>query len=160
MSTAIRGSSNEDKANLWLDELERIRLGAGGVLLTESVVDAARNPLSPLHDEFEWDDKKAAHAHRLDTARHIIRSVELVIERRPDLPPLRVPAFTNLSMIDKETLARSRGYMRTDELLQDPERRATVLRTAMDEATRWASRYKHLEELSAIVSVIDGAKAA
>jgi len=35
---------------------------------------------APLHDEFEWRDEVAAHAHRLQTARRIIRTTPIVIK--------------------------------------------------------------------------------
>ena len=42
------------------------------------VVDAARDEGHPLHDRFEWNDKAAAEAHRLDQARRLIRSVRVI----------------------------------------------------------------------------------
>lgn len=51
----------------------------GGRLTPASVVNAARDPSSPLHAHFEWDESKAAHAYRLDQARALIRSVQVVI---------------------------------------------------------------------------------
>lgn len=66
------------------EELRRLELD-NGRLLAEDVVLAASSPDSPLHDQFEWDDSKAAAAHRLDQARELIRSVRielLVGERR------------------------------------------------------------------------------
>ena len=37
------------------------------------LVDVSRPKNAPLHDAFEWDDKKAAEEHRLSQARRIIR---------------------------------------------------------------------------------------
>lgn len=50
-----------------------------GQLTAELVVDEARDPSSPLHARFEWDDQKAAHEHRLAQARQIIRIVADVV---------------------------------------------------------------------------------
>jgi hypothetical protein len=50
-----------------------------GQLSPDLVVDAARDPGSPLHAEFEWDTEKAAHAHRIEQARTLIRSVRVEI---------------------------------------------------------------------------------
>lgn len=49
-----------------------------GRLTPEGVVSAARDKNSVLHGEFEWDDRKAGHAHRLDRARELIREVTYV----------------------------------------------------------------------------------
>lgn len=55
-----------------------------GRLTPEQVLEAASDPKSALHSQFEWDDSKAAYAHRLDQARELIRRVkiELVVEER------------------------------------------------------------------------------
>lgn len=46
-----------------------------GVVTPSKVVEAARDVMSPLHAEFEWDDSVAAHEHRLATARELIRDI-------------------------------------------------------------------------------------
>lgn len=51
----------------------------GGRLTPELVVDAAKDKKSPLHSQFEWDDKKAGHQYRIEQARTLIRSVQVVI---------------------------------------------------------------------------------
>jgi hypothetical protein len=48
-------------------------------LSAEQVVIDATPAGSPLHDLFEWKDEVAAHLHRIDTARKIIRTVEVQI---------------------------------------------------------------------------------
>ena len=87
----------------------------GGTLTPSDLLKDARNPESPLHELFTWDDREAAEQHRLDTSRRIIRSVKFVIEyethtiavpryvRNPDLPP------------------RTQGYISTHELRRNPE---------------------------------------
>lgn len=49
-------------------------------------VERAADPESPLHPTLEWDDKVAAHAHRLYQARRMIRSVELITESTSNAP--------------------------------------------------------------------------
>lgn len=51
--------------------------GDDGTLLPEQVVEAARTANSPLHSLFTWNDKTAAHQHRLNQARNLCRSVEI-----------------------------------------------------------------------------------
>lgn len=62
-------------------------LAATGPVTPSRLVAAAKNRSHPLHDRFEWDDAKAAHEHRLATARHIINVTVLHI---PDKPPIRM----------------------------------------------------------------------
>jgi hypothetical protein len=59
-------------------ELEAIRGKHRGRLTPLAVVEAARNKTHPLHKEFEWDDKKAAHRQRLDRARELISYIVVV----------------------------------------------------------------------------------
>jgi hypothetical protein len=53
--------------------LELMRKQAGGELSADAVLGDAKNPNSPLHTEFEWNDETAAAAYRLDQARKVIR---------------------------------------------------------------------------------------
>lgn len=61
------------------DELELIR-EKYGKLTPSLVVQEASDPEHPLHDRFVWDDATAAHRYRLDQARHLIISVEVMRE--------------------------------------------------------------------------------
>jgi hypothetical protein len=72
-------------------ELSRI-YQAHGALTASAVVEEARDEESPLHESFEWDDSKAAEAHRLFQARDLIRRVEFIViagreERVFHVPP-------------------------------------------------------------------------
>lgn len=64
--------------------LEEIAAKTGGILKPEVVVGEAADPRHPLHDRFEWDDAKAGHAHRVEQARELIRSVrvEVIVQKR------------------------------------------------------------------------------
>lgn len=56
-----------DALTEWLASIER-----GGRLTPEQVVEQARDPESPGHGFFEWDDDKAAHKHRIEQARELL----------------------------------------------------------------------------------------
>jgi len=59
-------------------ELKKLEDKAGA-LTPEQVVAAAEDTKSPLHKYFEWDDNKAAHAHRIGQARELIKRVKIEI---------------------------------------------------------------------------------
>ena len=61
------------------EELERIRTFNNGRLENADVVEAARDKASPIHGAFEWNDKRAAAAYRLDQAGDLIRAIDVVI---------------------------------------------------------------------------------
>lgn len=56
-------------------ELKRIQ--DGNELQLEKVVDAARDPASPLHSYFEWHDGEAARLYRLQQARDLVKSARI-----------------------------------------------------------------------------------
>lgn len=71
------------------------------------VVEAARDPASPLHDAFDWNVETAAYEWWLSQARSLIRSVEveLTITRRQ---------VTVVGYVHDERLGpRERGYVPT-----------------------------------------------
>lgn len=89
----------------------------GGHLKPDDVVEAARDKRSPLHSCFEWDVKKAAMQHWLDTARELIREVRVVINH--ETVSIRVPRFVE----DPSKAPGAQGYVDI-----------TKVRTASDEA--------------------------
>jgi flagellar basal body rod protein FlgC len=60
-------------------ELDGIADKHGGALLPEHVVLEAQAPSHLLHERFEWDDARAGHAHRIEQARTLIRSVRVEV---------------------------------------------------------------------------------
>lgn len=48
-----------------------------GSLTPDAIVDEASDPNHPLHSRFEWDNEAAAHQHRLEQARGLIRLVRV-----------------------------------------------------------------------------------
>jgi hypothetical protein len=58
-------------------ELERIR-GEEGALRADAILAAAVEEDAILHRYFPWDDAQAAHEHRLEIARKLPRSIEIV----------------------------------------------------------------------------------
>ena len=52
------------------------------LLQPQDLIDAAEPPDSELHDLFEWDDTIAARKWRLNQARKLIKSIEVIVEPR------------------------------------------------------------------------------
>ena len=69
--------SNEKREQI-RERLAQIEASNGGRLTADLVVEDAKDPDSPLHDQFEWDIEKAALRHWIDQAREIITSVRVV----------------------------------------------------------------------------------
>lgn len=94
-------------------ELETIK--GEGRLTPGAVVDAARPEDSPLHKLFEWDDAKAAEAHRLSQARGLIRCVQVVVESSEP-----TPLFVHVPGVES-------GYESVSVLVKRPDEFARAL---------------------------------
>jgi hypothetical protein len=104
-----------------LDELERIRQKHDGQLTPVAVVREAKSPKALLHAAFEWDDTKAAHLHRLNQARGLIRSI--IIVRDEESP---VPAYLHVT-VEKEDEPKQ-YYQHTNVIIDRPDEFTSAIR--------------------------------
>lgn len=105
---AVQGSSfsDEDAARLG-PELSRIAATHANPT-NDTVVEAARDPNSPLHDFiYKYDDTEAARRHRVDIARHIVRSILVEFERGGKTHTKR--AFEYIEVVFEEPVAAADG---------------------------------------------------
>jgi hypothetical protein len=127
-------------------ELARIAAESDGQLIPARVVDAARDPASPLHDKFEWDDSKAAEAHRLNQARTLIRSVKMVVETNQRI--ITAPAFVR----DPTHAARDGGYVHTLSLRSDED---LAREAVIAEFQRASAALKRARDIAAVLGIVD-----
>jgi len=100
------------------EELER--LGTETLLTPETVVEAARDPRSPLHSQFEWDDEAAGEAYRIQQARALIKRVRVDVVRA-DQTVIHAPVFVRAP-------SGGEGYALTQAVaVSAPDRRQVVL---------------------------------
>lgn len=114
-------------------------LAADGVLTPRAVVKDAKNPKSPLHSEFEWDDSAAAERYRLAQARDLIARVHVHVETRTR--HVRVPEYVRNPDAD----AREQGYVPVATLKTDRAKALDVLR---NEAERTAALLQRTRDLA------------
>lgn len=138
------------RAEVAAAELEKIE-NQHGELTPETVVREAKNKRSPLHSAFEWDDKAAAEQHRLQQARQLIASIEVIYDHSQEIGPSR--AFVN---VDYDEAGQS--YHSTDRAMTVPEVRNIVLSRALQEASSWQRRYQTYAELSSVFEAIEVTK--
>lgn len=96
-----------------------------GVITPERVVEAARDPKNILHAQFEWNDRIAAHEHRLATARALIRSIRYVAYDVPTAPPRAIQYA--------HTPGPAQGYIALSKAARDKE---LALRIMNEEVAR------------------------
>lgn len=128
--------------------IELLRKEQKGELTPEDVLKDARNPNSPLHTFFEWDDGLAAEQHRLQQARGLIRAV-VAIYVSEDRPAVRARAYVH---VPEPTVPH---YRETTHALSQTKTRKMVLQRAWRELQGWRDRYKDLKEFSDLIAVID-----
>jgi len=131
-------------------ELHRIARDNGGVLLPESVVDAARDPDSPLHSAFTWDDDEAAQKWRIHQARNLILRVHIEVSDGKS-QSITVRAWSNLTT---ERGDDDGGYRETIRVLKNSDQRAQLLADALAEMERFAEKYRALSELAEVFAAI------
>lgn len=92
-----------------------------GTVTADQLVEAAQDPAHPMHDHFEWDDAKAAHRHRIATARGILASV--AVATTVTNPVTSEPVVVTVPMVVSPVEGRSRGggYQLTGETNLDGE---------------------------------------
>lgn len=142
----------QDKADVVGRELERLE--QAGAVTAQRVVKAAKSRNNPMRSLFEWDDSKASEQYRLEQARHLIRSVEVVIEyeKSKAAPPMR--AYVAFDAHEAPVDADNR-YVATHVVMSNASARERWLRQAMRELTSWRNRYQQFAEFAAIFSEID-----
>ncbi len=135
------------EAQLVGEELEAMRVRRNGHLTPRGVVEDARSADSPLHPIFEWNDVKAAEAHRETQARELLRMVVVRLDEQPEESPVR--AFVSVR-VEQEPV-----YTSVQNALSDDALREQMLASAMRELVSVRRRYKEVTELAAVFSQID-----
>lgn len=142
------GAAKMADPNMVGQHLELLREKCKGELTPGDVVNDARNPNSPLHPFFEWDDCVAAEQYRLQQARGLIRAV-VAIYVSDDNPAVRQKAYVHI----REPGANH--YRETQHALSQQKTREAVLRRAWEELVQWRKRYADLKEFADLVDTID-----
>lgn len=104
-----------------------------GLLMPERVVAAARDATSPLHTHFTWDDDSAAQKWRMQQARMLINSVEIIIDQRA---PVSVNAFISLPT-DRTA---GGGYRTVETVLDNDFMRAQLIEDIRKHIEKWETR--------------------
>ena len=143
---ARKGSSLSDKdAALCGPVLAKIETD-NGKLTPQMVVAKASDPLSPLHNQFEWNDTQAAIKYRDDQARRLIRNIMVRVTVDDESQDVRF--FLNVSQ-GKERSYRNISYVSNDEDLH-----SQVVQQAHAELERWRTKWGQYRQLKDFVDAI------
>jgi len=129
------------------ERLMEIREKNKDKLKPEFVLEDATSEDSPLHNSFEWDDKKAAHQHRLKIAQKMLQFLVIIEFGDEKLePPIRA-----VLSIEKNN---ERYYQTSAKVLTDMELRQQILEEGDRELIAWKIKYSQYEEFHKIFEAI------
>jgi hypothetical protein len=150
-----KGSPFKVDAQVAGEHIAKLQEERGGVLTPDDVVDDAKDPSSPLHDEFEWDVEKAAAAHWRQRARGLMNHVVVVRTYSEDPDDDGLPAFINVRVETQE-----RGYVPLEYAIADVDYRQSAIEQAWKLLQGLQRRFKHLSDpaLDAIWAAIEKAE--
>lgn len=135
------------------DVIEAIEIVAkedpDGLVEPVNVVEAARDPQSPLHRYFEWDDTAAAQAYRLVQARKLIARVRVVVVDHG-------PSMVNVSIVSPSGEPR-RGYLPITRVASDPDLCAQAMADARRGIAAYRVRLSAFEQARDVVAHLDQA---
>lgn len=151
---AVNSPSAMSGADARAAVLESIARRNGGLITTGLVLDEARDPASPLHSYFEWDEARAAEFYLHIQAGLLIRRWKGTIVRKIE-EPRRITATIRRAESTDENRAAGYGYELVEQIMDDPEKRAALLRTAMRELAGIRRRYIGLDELAGVWAAVD-----
>lgn len=123
------------------DILREIAEENGGRLTPPLVLAYARDPASPLHHRFEWEDTVAAEQWRLAQARALIQKVRVVYATGAD-GPKRVRAFHAVRAVDETEF----NYEDVEDVMADAFKRKLVMREMERQIAELVARYEHFNE--------------
>jgi hypothetical protein len=108
-----------------------------GYISRERVIEDARNPTSPLHRHFTWDDTKAADKWRLVQARKLINSYDVRVINGDKKPIIIHPANVHVSSPGHPSryLSMPMAMSREDnrlQILEDNERLLATISHRLD----------------------------
>ena len=132
-------------------ELNEIKERNGGVLDTEAVVEAARDPKLEIHKAvFDCDPAEASERYYRHTAGILIRTIIVTYHEQPEV---QVRAFQAVAAKPGNTLARV--YRTTHEALENEDHRSFMLEVAKKDLEAFMKKYSNLRELSGLITAIN-----
>ena len=144
----------ENKAQSYGERLyELMQINKKQELTAEDVVNDAKEKNVVYHEFFEWDDSIAAHQHRLEQARLLMRSIIKIKIISGKEEPIETRAFHCISIGDNGT--SHNAYVPEEIVFNKKEYSEQVIENALDEAESWNNRYKQYKQLRRISNAIE-----
>jgi hypothetical protein len=128
-------------------QLEEIRQRQGELTPRAVLADVKQiGKKHPLYSEFEWDNRIAGEAHRIDQAHKLITKVRVVYRDAND-DEQKVRAFVAVP----RPSVHQPNYERVEDVALDPLKRKIILQDAERRWKALRTQYGHLDEFMDIV---------
>ena len=119
-------------------ELARIKKIYGNDDYHNTVWRQAAHPNNPLHQHFEWNERKAAESNWRATSRELIGCIEITSSRQRERGPY---------MVSITSPSDGRKYYETVEVLDDRHLQLQLWEDAKNELTMFLRRFARLRKL-------------
>lgn len=126
--------------------LESINENAGN--LPEILIEDGKSDQSPLHEYFEWDDKKAAVNYRKQQAAILLCCIEVEITNNVGEKEITRAFHPVMVQVNEETIVET--WKPIGIIYEDETLRKQVIRKALGELRYWQNRYRQYNELQPI----------
>ena len=131
------------------ERLDELSAKNGGRVTPEAVVEDAKKPTSPLHSEFTWNVKEAAHEYWIEQARRLIRSVRIVVQT--ETTTIRTVAYLR----DPSAESDEQGYVSVESLRGNAESSKEALRYEFSRAEAVLQRARDLAVALSLENEVD-----
>jgi len=139
-----------DRRPIW-EALKQLEVEHGNIS-PKIVVEAASDEDSPLHEEFEWADAKAANKWRLMQAYKLIAEYHTIRELKEGVPVDRFQQIEQRGFLPKRD--KSNEFVSREAALNDPEIRQRNIEAWIAELEQWVRRTDDVKELSSLRAAI------
>jgi hypothetical protein len=134
--------------------MEDVAAENGGDLLDSKMVDAARDPNSPIHGAFEWDDEIAGEKHRIEQAAWYRRHIVVIVSERKD--PKKEPKKTvRVAYVSVTNSKGERVHRDTVKVMSSEETRVQAIGECLNLLLSIRKRFAHLSDIAALKRIFD-----
>lgn len=157
--TPIEPTAADAERQSVMDAVLKAISDLGGNAGPADVLAAARDPMSPLHPYFTWDDSDAAERFRLMQAGVLLRRVKYHIVRMDhETKQVRINVVRATTSVPADrSKTASRSYGETTSVMSNEAKRASVLAGIVRELVALRNKYRTYSELNDVWVVIDDA---
>src|SRR5215831_18832577 len=133
-------------ADVFAREIEKLAEGDPFDLVDADLVwKSAKNPKSPIHKCWNWDEREAAEAHWRDRARDLIGKLTIVRVHVTPGPSYSGRVFYNVKVADR------RGFISKEKILSDSDLKRQVILTTKRELESYVAKFLHVLQFGRVI---------